>query len=175
MTQANGFSLPFNMGKDEETAFLPLTEEKPSTLLGDYLQYRKKRRSVGEATLLVCGVALLCWCGYLTLTINRGLFFLNLQICHFIFTSKLLGIFNASFNCDENMTSFCFLSKKFSPEIFLHFLLFWNKNISHLLPGFSNTSTESTRTELDLIERIINEVVASLKPEEDEQVWHYEN
>ena len=58
---------------------------------------------------------------------------------------------------------------------YFYICVVWDKNISHLLPGFSNTSTESTRTELDLIERIINEVVASLKPEEDEQVWHYEN
>jgi len=28
---------------------------------------------MGEATLLVCGVALLCWCGYLTLTINKDM------------------------------------------------------------------------------------------------------
>ena len=76
-----------SMSKGEETTFLPLTEEKPSTLLGDYFALRQKRRSMGEATLLVCGVALLCWCGYLTLTINKGVFllipFLTLlfQIC----------------------------------------------------------------------------------------------
>jgi len=58
--------------REKKTLFLPLTEEMPNRLLGDYLELRQKRRNLGEAALLVCGVALLCWCGYLTLTINKG-------------------------------------------------------------------------------------------------------
>ena len=99
------------MNKGEENTFLPLTEEMPSRLLGEYLKLRQKRRNFGEAALLVCGVALLCWCGYLTLTINKGAFPLN-----------------------------PFLT----------------------LSGVPGTSSESTRTELDFLERRIDEVVAFL-------------
>eukprot|EP00092_Neocalanus_flemingeri_P008971 GFUD01009652.1.p1 GENE.GFUD01009652.1~~GFUD01009652.1.p1 ORF type:complete len:344 (+),score=61.97 GFUD01009652.1:51-1082(+) len=90
------------MGGQDDIAFIPLTEEKSNIFLAEFMRSRQRNRTLQNVSVVVLLMAILAWCGYLTLIVKDGV---------------------------------------------------------------SSTALDATKAEMNIIERIINQVVASQKPE----------
>ena len=76
-TLARKCTILFQMDNKQDPKFVPLVEKGNSTAsLVAYMQSQQRKRSLRDVTIVVSCFAILAWCGYLTLSVKDGRFFL---------------------------------------------------------------------------------------------------